>query len=312
MAMFVSTSKLGVDVSKDWIDIFDGKSAHQIGNNYSEIETFFQSLGGPTELAVEPTNRYHRELVSCAVAAGHTVYLVDPFRVSRYRDAIGIRAKTDPIDARLLYRYLEAEGHRLKAFTPAPEIVQRVLDLLRARAKLTQAQVALKQSLKGVELLEDGMKAVDEALAITIDSISRQLMRLIRQSDHHDYFLSCLSIPGIGPLNAAGLLAIFHRGNFRRADAFIAYLGLDVRVRDSGYYRGKRKLTKRGNAEMRRLLFNAARAGARTPYWKKYYQSLLERGFSTTAATVALARKMARVAFALMRDKAQFQAILAK
>ena len=47
--------------------------------------------------------------------------------------------------------------------------------------------------------------------------------------------------PGIGPINAAALVAIFHRGVFSKSDAFIAFMGLDVRVRESGYFKGKRK-----------------------------------------------------------------------
>lgn len=312
MAMRVKTSQFGVDVSKDWIDIFDGKTLVRILNKNEDIQAFIDGLEGPAELAVEPTNRYHRELVSLAVAAGHTVYLVDPFRVSRYRDAIGVRAKTDASDAQLLYRYLLAEGHQLKAYKPSSKVVQRLLDLLRVRANLTKIQVSLRQSLKDTEGLEKSMNAVHKELTAALKDIDRKMERLIRQSQYQETYQHCLSIPGIGPLNAAGLLAIFHRGSFRKADAFIAYLGLDVRVRDSGDYRGRRKLTKKGSAELRRLLFNAARSGARSPYWKPYYESLLQRGLSSTAAGVALARKLARVAFALMRDQTEFRGALAK
>jgi transposase len=41
------------------------------------------------------------------------------------------------------------------------------------------------------------------------------------------------------------LVATFHRHNFRNADAFVAFMGLDVRVRDSGKFRGRRRITNR-------------------------------------------------------------------
>ena len=94
-----------------------------------------------------------------------------------------------------------------------------------------------------------------------------------------------------------------------KSDSFIAFMGLDVRVRESGYFKGRRKLTKRGNPEMRRLLFNAARSGSRTKQWNTYYLSLRERGHSTTAAAVALSRKIARLAFALMKNRSEFCAV---
>ena len=62
-----------------------------------------------------------------------------------------------------------------------------------------------------------------------------------------------LSIPGIGSGNASALVVAYHRGSFAGSDAFISYLGLDVRIRESGYFRGKRKLTKRGEPELRRF-----------------------------------------------------------
>lgn len=51
--------------------------------------------------------------------------------------------------------------------------------------------------------------------------------------------------------------------SFASADSFIAIMGIDARVRDSGKFRGRRKLTKKGESELHRLLFNAASQGRR-------------------------------------------------
>jgi transposase len=69
------------------------------------------------------------------------------------------------------------------------------------------------------------------------------------------------SIAGAGPLTAVSMMACFHSREFRHADAFIAFLGMDVRVRESGQFRGRRTLTKRGDPKLRRLLFTAAMQG---------------------------------------------------
>ena len=74
--------------------------------------------------------------------------------------------------------------------------------------------------------------------------------------------------------------------------------------------KGKSKLTKNGGPEVRRLLFNAATQARRNPLWEPYYLALRERGFSTTAAFVALGRKLARVAFALLQKNVEFDANL--
>ncbi|WP_026333060.1 IS110 family transposase, partial [Thioalkalivibrio sp. ALgr5] len=99
----------------------------------------------------------------------------------------------------------------------------------------------------------------------------------------------------------------FQRGAFRNSDAFVAFLGLDVRIRDSGTKRGQRKLTKQGDPELRRLLYLAAMQAKSTPAWSDYYQRCLDRGLATTQALNALARKLARVAFALMNNQTDYQ-----
>ena len=107
-------------------------------------------------------------------------------------------------------------------------------------------------------------------------------------------------------MNALALTTCYNRGDFRTSDQFVAFLGLDVRVRDSGKLRGKRKLTKRGDPEMRRLLYNAAMSFARDPRYKPLYDRLIERGMSSTAAYVILARKLVRVTFTLMARDMEF------
>jgi len=98
----------------------------------------------------------------------------------------------------------------------------------------------------------------------------------------------------------------FHRGKFRSSDAFIAFLGLDVRVRDSGTCRGRRRLTKKGDPELRRLLFLAAMQAKRQPAWASYYQRFIKRGLAPIQALNVLARKLARVAFSLMQNRTDY------
>ena len=91
-----------------------------------------------------------------------------------------------------------------------------------------------------------------------------------------------------------------------KADCQDAQLLARYLERESGQWRGRRKLTKKGDPEVRRLLFNAAMQARRSPVWEPYYLALRQRGLSTTAAFVALGRKLARVCFALLRNGTEF------
>ncbi|MNJ69962.1 Transposase IS116/IS110/IS902 family protein [compost metagenome] len=80
-----------------------------------------------------------------------------------------------------------------------------------------------------------------------------------------------------------------------------------MRLKESGRYCGRRKLTKQGDPEIRRLLHNAAMAASRTSRWRDLYQGYLARGLKRTEALTILARKLARIAFALMTTQQPYR-----
>jgi transposase len=305
MASHVTTGSIGIDVAKDWLDIYVSQTgqAQRIDNTPAAIAAWVAGLAGPVAVAVEATNDYHQELVSQASTAGHLLYLVDALRLHRYRQAVGVRAKTDLADAALLARYLQAEGPHLRPYR-LPDPQQQVLwQRLKRRATLVRATTQLQLSLG--DLGADAQDLLRHCRQVR-DRLERELLALARQLGWGDELARCQAIPGIGPLTALGLVAAYHRGTFTHHDQFIAFLGLDVRVRDSGHFRGKRRLSKHGEPELRRLLYNAAMAACRQPLWQAHYQQLRTR-LSTTAALVALARKLVKVSFALLKSQANFE-----
>ncbi len=168
---------------------------------------------------------------------------------------------------------------------------------------MVQARKQLEQSFREVSLSTRGVVTQFKALLKRID---QRMLTLIEALDWSDDYRRCLSIPGIGPLTAAALVSAFHRGAFSGADAFVAYIGLDVTLRDSGQMKGKRKLSKRGPAELRRLLWCAAKPARSYRPFAEYHQRQLDKGLAKTAANCILGRKLARLAFTLMTRQEMF------
>ena len=310
MAMPVQPQQIGIDVSKASLEICTDidSPVQTIDNTPQSIAQWLNSLpAGPICFALEATNTYHLEFTFRAHQAGHTLYLVDGYRLSRYRDSIGQRAKTDASDARLLQRYLTREQDDLRPWNPPPAGYTRIQSLLRRHATLVQARTALQQSLAGLTGLKPSIDALFRQLRQLDTLIQERLVDALAQAQWTGDFKRCQAIEGIGPLTAAAITMTFHRGSFKNSDAFIAFLGLDVRVRDSGQLRGKRKLTKKGDPELRRLLFLAAMQASRSETWRPFYQRYLDRGLAKIQALVILARKLARVAFALLKNQSEYQ-----
>jgi len=301
MADHVQSIICGVDVAKDTLDIAQSdRPLVRIANTGEAITEWLDSLPGPARIAIEATGCYHELLQALAEAAGHEVYLISGKQLKHYREAVGQRAKTDADDACLLLRYLTREQGELEPVKVLNLQEKRLWRLLQRRATLVKTRNQLKLSLRGDAELRMTADNLNASLNQAIARVERIMKRLARKLGWEAAIERCQTIPGIGPLNALALVACFHRGEFKRCDQWIAYLGLDVRVRDSGTFRGRGKLTKRGNPEVRRLLFNGAKSAARMPAIRARYNRYRANGMSTTGAYVAMSRKLARIAFAVL------------
>ena len=308
MAMRVEPIDVGIDVSKKTLAVApEGEKVVEIVNDAGSIRAWLKSLPQPARIGVEATGVYHVELVEQAHRAGHAVYVIDGYRLNRYRESIGGRAKTDASDARLLLRYLQREATDLRPWSPPPKGYRELQQLILRRARLIQSKTSLGQSLGGLTQLGPTRRA----LLRHIDQVDQLLKKRIRKVLRNQQWLQAArriqAIEGIGDITAAALVMTFQRGAFGSSDAFIAFLGLDVRVRESGSYKGRRKLTKKGASELRRLLYMAAMTARRSPTWKAFYQRHLDRGLSKIQSLVALARKLARVAFAMLRNGSEYR-----
>lgn len=306
---------VGVDVAKDQVMVACAQasfSTHAIANGRTTLLGWLRTLPVGSRIAMEATGDYHRTLADLAQGMGMVVYVLNPKDTRYYAKGLGRRAKTDRVDAELIARYIAHEHPGLHPYMPAtPE--QRLLEqTLRRRAHLVSMRVALLATTDELQGLEAECQAAVERLTLLIAALEARLKRLLEASQQQQQALRCLrSIPGVGLIVGAALVAALQRLPFATADAFVAYTGLDPRPCDSGKKIGRRKLSKRGPAYLRCLLFNAAMAGCSTKTWRSTYQRHRRRGLSTTAALVVLARKIARIAWSLYHHQTTFDPVKA-
>ena len=309
MAMRVSKSIVGVDVAKVELVIYepDQDLLTSITNDKPAIKRWLKTLPRPTAIAVEATNVYHIDLIELAYEAGLDVYIIDGYQLSNYRKSVGVRSKTDASDARLLARYLKNEGEDLRPWTPPPAVYGKLQSLLRRRASLVQAKTSLTQSWAN----DASLKAVFATFLKSVERldllVQKKLRDVLREAGLLEEVARCQAIEGIGFLTATALVMAYNRGDFNSSDSFIAFLGMDLRVSDSGQKNGRRSLTKRGCSEVRRLLHNAAMSASRSVAWKEFYNKHLGGGKATTQVLVMLSRKLARIAFSLMKNQSEYQ-----
>lgn len=305
----------GADIGSAEIVIACADSAQvvaRIANSRHAIESWLKGLPKDAIIGMEATGRYHDMLADCAALRGFRVYVINPKHLSHYAKGVGQRGKTDPLDARVIARYVMREGDRLHLYVP-PTAAQRALrDLMTQRAAIVRHCVAIRQCLLAANSMTNGTlgrahEQAIQALQKLVAEIDAQLHAVLKQDAALTQKCAKLrTITGIGPLNALALAHRFMRTPFANSDAVVAAYGLDPRPKDSGNKEGRRCLTKQGNAEDRRLIYLAAQSAAKTKTFRPMYDSLRAKGFASTEAIVIIARKLLRIAFAVWITEAPF------
>jgi transposase len=300
---------LGADVDSRFIVVACAAGSfrpQRIANERKAILAWLRTVPRGSRLGMEATGGYHELLAELAHKAME-VFVINPRDLRRYAEAIGRRGKTDRIDAEVIARYVAREHSELHPYVPPSKAQRRLTQLMGRRAKLVQIKGSIEQSLRGVAALRGEAKRLSASINRLIERLERmmqdtlQQMPAAREAAEH-----IATITGFGPLGSTCLGHSFTRLPYANSDAVVAASGLDPRPEDSGQKHGRRRLSKRGPAEQRRILFNCARSAARTKLWRPYYESQLAKGLSATAATVILARKMLRVAFAVYTHRQPF------
>jgi transposase len=288
---------IGVDVSKDTLVAcqLDGKP-FRLANAPPQITEWLDTLPADTRVAMEATGRYHRSLAELAVARGLTVYVLNPFDVHHYAKSLAPRATTDHIMADVIAQYA-ASARKLAAYRPAPAFVDELKSVMRARSGLMRQRVRLAHQCREAPALTRLLSPLLDDLQRAMTDLTHRLTELARAQAG---YAALVGIPGIGELTAAYLLALLATHRFRTSDAFVAFLGLDLRVKDSGKGQKKRTLSKRGDPEARRLLYLAAIAAERhQPVFATLRQRALTAGRTKTEAAVIVARKLTRIVWSL-------------
>jgi transposase len=278
---------LGIDVSKDTLHctLLEPTTRRPVwsrtyANTPQGISRLLKATTPECPWALEPTGSYSTTVVKHAREAQRDVRLAEPRRAKRFLQSIQNRAKCDRLDSAGLGLY--ALCHELPAYPLKSPLVEQLDQLLKARKGLAlslqqlqaqsralpHASAALQPAIDALQPAIDALQPAIDALQPAIDALQAQQHQIEQKIE----VLSCATsstsstptplafvrelqkVPGIGPVTAATLASRLAGRSFARSDAFVAYCGLDIAIKQSGQKRGNGGLTKQGDAELRRLL----------------------------------------------------------
>ena len=302
---------VGIDVSKARLDVSVRPSgeAFVVARDDKGLAELVERLHGlaPRLIAVEATGGYETVVAAAIGGAGLPLAVVNPAQVRHYAQALGKRAKTDPIDAEVIARFAEATRPEPRAMPD--EATQALAELVTRRRQIIGMMVAERQRAtrlprrlrksceRVVRMLEKELAALD----IDIDTTVRGSPAWRATED------LLASVPGVGAITARALIAeLPELGRLDRRSA-ASLVGLAPFTQQSGQWRGKAFISG-GRRSVRAALFVATMAAVRhNSIIRDFRQRLLAAGKPKMVAMIACMRKLLTILNAIVRDQKPWQ-----
>jgi transposase len=306
-ATIVAPIFVGIDVAKEKLDLArsDVGAVETLANDPAGIGQVVATLGAarPVLIVVEATGGLERMLVAALLDADLPVALANPGRVRHFARGIGILAKTDRIDARVLMEFARRGEPRL--LKKHSQIRTELAALVACRRQLLHVRTE-QSNRRGTTTSKPALRAIDAVLK-TVDrqilELDRQIAKLIESDDDLDRDGKLLaSVPGVGVVLAGTLLAeLAELGTVGRRTV-CALVGVAPFNDDSGKIKGRRTI-RGGRSSVRGVLYMATLAAMRfNPVIRRFAQRLKAAGKLNKVIIVASMRKLLSILNVMIRD----------
>jgi transposase len=302
----------GIDISKDSLDVHvipDGLS-FSVSRNDKGLEELVTRLKpmAPQLVAMEATGGFETMVAAALNANGLPGVVVNPAQVRHFAQALGKRAKTDPIDAAVIAAFAEAVRPTVKALPDAETAA--LSELMARRRQLTEMLKAecAREARAASKRARQSIRRVIVTLRAELESLETDIDKTIRASPVWQVRVELLqSVPGVGATTARTLLAeLPETGSLSRRE-IAALAGLAPWTRQSGQWRG-RSMIGGGRTTVRTALFMAALVASRhNPVLKAFRDRLVNAGKPKIVAIIAVARKLLTILNAIVRDNKPWQ-----
>jgi transposase len=308
----METIYVGIDVSKDRLDVHvrPGEEAFAVardGKGLEELVARLQAIS-PVLIAVEATGGFETIVAAALAGAQLPLVVVNPAQIRHFAQAVGQRAKTDPIDAAVIARFVEAVKPQPRAM---PDQEARLLaELVSRRRQIIEMIVAERQREKRAEnvRVRKSLARHIKVLEKELPEIDNDIDTLVRGSPVWRAKEELLvSFPGVSNTLARTFLAEVPELGALNRRQIASLAGLAPFTRQSGRWKGK-SMIGGGRAKLRAGLYMAALSASRYhPQLKVFYRRLVTAGKPKMVALIAVARKVLTTLNAMLRDQKPWQ-----
>ena len=313
---------LGIDIGKANLHcelLQEDRSARKsFSNNQKGFEQLAAWLAnrGAAEVhaCLESTGAYGDAIAEYLHDRGLIVSVVNPSQIKSFGKSLLTRAKTDEIDAGIIAQF--CKSHKPPAWNPGTAEMRAFRALVRRRETLTQMIASEKNRLEAATDIKvtASIESTIAALELQLDQLNRDIDdHLDRHTNIREMVDRLDEIPGFGELTAQKVVAetsgFCVRGG---ADAMVAYAGLNPTIYQSGKTLRRGRISKTGNAALRKALYYAALAAKnKSPYFRSFVERMKAASKRPKVIIVAIMRKLLVLAYTLVTKGTRFDPALA-
>lgn len=323
---------VGIDMGKDefyaCVSAIDNaqrikiKATHAFKNDPKGIAEFYRWVHHhakdnslPIHFLMEATGVYYEQLALFLLQKQAYVCVILPQKAKHYIQALGIKTKTDGVDAQALATMVCQQ--RLDTWRPISEAMYKLRQLTRQQIDLQQFKTQLGNQLLALEVGMYHSPEVKKQLTKLIDELDKQLAECVKliekaiaeNAEWKRKVAQICMIKGVGILTIANLITETNEfALFENQRQLVSYSGYDVVENQSGKRAGRTRISKRGNSRIRRALHMSALMVVR--YDQKPFVGLYERVFERTRIKmkgyVAVQRKLLTIIYALWKKDEKY------
>lgn len=311
MKLFNPPQSVGIDVAKAKIDVAilteesETKTKQFPNQTEEDMERLVTWLGEngvqkDSPIVVESTGSYHWLTCILLSEQGYRVHLINPLITKRYEKSSVRGGKSDTIDAKRLAEIGIIEKDLPLFFDSRESLSSKKYHSLYAKVKKVNQQLtrAYKEAVESAENIgvSLNLSSLEECLSQIKETL--RVLKEIIEDNASERAKEMAEIPGVSKFQASVLCNALEGRIFENKNQLIAFFGLDVKVRQSGAWRGREKLSKRGNSFYRLVLFQLGWSLSRhNEVFREYYERLRSDGKHYYTCLLATARKFLRYYF---------------
>lgn len=318
---------VGIDVAMETLAICfkysDQEKYKEIENNKTEIKKLSKRLHKENfqgMIIMESTGRHHLQTALTLTQDDLDVRVINPLMSKKYSNSSIRKVKTDKRDSQILAEIALKEERLPSKFNLGKNeiIIKKKVSLIAFLDKeIQKMNASMNEYIRNSEELGLKLTKTDKQIKKTIELLKKQKEELEKEVEKmvndgggdSDEIKKYSSIPGVSPYTASVSSLFFSSDYNLSAKQWIAFAGMDVSIRESGNWRGRGKLTKRGNSYLRKRLFQAAwGAKMHNDDFKEYYDYLRNNGKSYVEALTIIARKIVIIMFNLNMNNEYYDA----